>query len=76
MLPVERSGEDIFAYTMSAIYGGNKMALVLLNFSDQGRRFSGKGYECWIKLTGGNAVTSVREGVELKAYEGVAFCNW
>ncbi|KAH8904768.1 family 13 glycoside hydrolase [Coniochaeta sp. PMI_546] len=76
ILEVARTGEDIFAYTMTSVDGA-KTALVILNFSDQTQRFDGTGYEGWTKLLGVNAATKVESrGVELIPYEGVIFCNW
>lgn len=75
MVGVEGSGEEVFAYTMSSVDGGKK-ALVLLNFSDKKQPLGETGFEGWGKLIGGNAVGEVgKEGVELKAYEGVIYCT-
>jgi len=75
MAGMERSGE-VFAYAMSSADGGEK-ALVLLNFSDKKHPFGGTGFGGWRKLIAGNAMGEVgKKGVELKAYEGVIYCNW
>lgn len=74
MLPVERSGESVFAYTMASFDG--RMALVLLNFSDQEHTFEDGGFEGWKKLLGGNKTAVITgEGVKLKPYEGVVYCS-
>lgn len=76
MLEVARTGEDVFAYTMTAV-DGTKTALVILNFSGKGQSFDATGYEGWTKLLGVNAATIVEStGVELMPYEGVIFSNW
>lgn len=76
MLPVERSGEDIFAYTMGSVVD-NKKALVLFNSSDKQQNFSIPGHESWWKLIGRNTVAKAgKRGMALTAYERIIFCNW
>lgn len=76
MLPVERSGEDVFAYTMTSRDGAKK-ALVLLNFSDGERAFAGEGFEGWGKVIGAEAREPLTDkGVTLKPYEGIVYGNW
>ncbi|KAL9468372.1 hypothetical protein ACSS6W_010066 [Trichoderma asperelloides] len=76
MLSEAKSGEDIFAYTMTK-FDGSKQALVLLNFSDAVKRFpASRDYRGWRKLIGDTAEDSMTEGLELKPYEGVIYCNW
>ena len=76
MVSIQRSGEDVFAYTMSSLID-DKKALVLLNFSVKENNFVGKGFESWRKLLGANPVERISsKAVDLNAYEGVIFCNW
>jgi alpha-glucosidase len=75
MVPVEESGEDIFAYTMSSTVH-TKKALVALNFSDRKKKFGGNGFEGWRKLIGGTSEQKLgKGGFTLQAYEGVIFSN-
>ncbi|UNI23890.1 Oligo-1,6-glucosidase [Purpureocillium takamizusanense] len=89
MLPVGRSGDDIFAYTMTSRRcrdgekdggGARKVALVLLNFSDGERAFSGQEGEFlgWNKILGCKDTRGplAGEGVTLKPYEGIVYGNW
>jgi alpha-glucosidase len=76
MVPAEKSGADVLAYTMTEL-SGEKRALVLLNFSDRKQRFDGDGFENWTRLIGDNPSQSIRKGgVGLRAYKGVVFSNW
>lgn len=76
MLGEERTGEHIFAYTMST-HDGQKTALVLLNFSGETQKFDSTGFEGWKKLLGTHAKDEIeRSGVTLTEYDGVIYCNW
>ncbi|KAK2596615.1 hypothetical protein QQS21_006291 [Conoideocrella luteorostrata] len=76
MLSEDRSGADVFAYTMTK-FDRTRQALVLLNFSDKKQRFGAGEYVGWKKLIGDTAEKAITEGgLELKPYEGVIYCNW
>ncbi|CZR55951.1 probable alpha-glucosidase (maltase) [Phialocephala subalpina] len=76
MVPVEESGEDVFAYTMSDSTCQRK-ALVALNFSNKEQVFAAKWFEGWRKLIGENECAQIsKKGFELKPYEGAIYCNW
>ena len=76
-IDVQRSGEDVFAYTMTAQGGaGARKALILLNFSEQKNIFAGDGYKGWKRIVGENEKEILNNGVELSGYEGVVYCNW
>jgi oligo-1,6-glucosidase len=74
MLSEYKDSEDIFAYTMASSDG--KMGLVLLNFSDKEQGFEPGRFLGWKRLIGGSAKSIGAEGVKLKAYEGVVYCDW
>lgn len=75
-LDVARTGEHVFAYTMTS-FDEQKKALVLLNFSDVDQRFDTCGFEGWSALLGrkteGEAGST---GIYLTPYEGMVLCNW
>lgn len=76
MLDVERSGEHIFAYTMTS-FDGAKSALILLNFSDEEQTFKASQFEGWRKLLDECSSKAIGEkGVQLMPYEGGIFCKW
>lgn len=67
MIPIERSGEKVLAYTMSSVEEGKK-ALVLLNFSSERQRFAGDGYAGWKAIIGrGMGESKIDHHVDLAA---------
>ncbi|KAM0425338.1 hypothetical protein ACHAPT_009394 [Fusarium lateritium] len=74
MLDAYAESEDIFAYTITSY--DEKVALVLLNFSDAEQRVELEMYSGWKKLLGDNAEKIEGGGLYLKAYEGVVYCDW
>lgn len=69
--------EDAFVYMMES-FGGEKKAVILLNFSDESQKIKGDQFSGWRRLIGDNSVVKIDEGtgVELAPYEGVIYCNW
>ncbi|EON97333.1 putative alpha amylase protein [Phaeoacremonium minimum UCRPA7] len=76
MLSAAKSGDQVFAYTMTSFQEKRK-ALVLLNFSDKEQMFNCEGFEGWKRLLGENMTTELGSaGIQLTPYEGAIFCNW
>lgn len=76
VMDVEKSGENIFAYTMSAV-DGTKKALVVLNFSGEQQEFGTSGFEHWRRLVGGHTGSELKDScIQVAPYEGNIFCNW
>jgi oligo-1,6-glucosidase len=76
IMPDENLGDLVFAYTMTN-QDQSKMALVVLNFSENEKVFEG-AKEGWRKLAGEAEYTS-KEGhdrLALEPYEGVVYCDW
>ncbi|KAJ4152491.1 hypothetical protein NW754_004287 [Fusarium falciforme] len=74
ILPEYERSEQLFAYTMTSYDG--RVALVLLNFSQEEQNVELEGYTGWKRLLGKNAETFKAGGVELKPYEGVVYAGW
>lgn len=75
-LDVARTGEHVFAYTMTS-FDEQKKALVLLNFSDVDQRFDTRGFEGWSALLGRKTEGETGStGIYLTPYEGMVLCNW
>jgi alpha-glucosidase len=74
-VPAQESGEDVFAYTMTS--GEGEKALVLLNFSEEEHIFDVQTFTGWKKLVGESQTEAIgKQGVPLKGYEGVIYCDW
>ncbi|KAM6534665.1 hypothetical protein FALCPG4_004291 [Fusarium falciforme] len=74
ILPEYERSEQVFAYTMTSYDG--RVALVLLNFSEEEQNVELEGYTGWKRLLGKNTETFKAGGVELKPYEGVVYAGW
>ncbi|KAJ4253506.1 hypothetical protein NW757_005458 [Fusarium falciforme] len=74
ILPEYERSEQLFAYTMTSYDG--RVALVLLNFSQEEQNVELEGYTGWKRLLGKNTETFKAGGVELKPYEGVVYAGW
>ncbi|TPX07349.1 uncharacterized protein E0L32_002181 [Thyridium curvatum] len=66
-LDVARTGENVFAYTMTS-FDEQKKALVLLNFSDMDQRFDTCGFEGWSTLLGRKTEVGVGVGRSINGY--------
>lgn len=76
MLEGEGIPEDVFVYTMAS-HDGSKKALVVLSFAGETRNVSVRGFERWERLIGDYPAAKIEgSDLELRAYEGVVFCNW
>ncbi|WAO86332.1 Glycoside hydrolase family 13 [Fusarium falciforme] len=74
ILPEYERSEQLFAYTMTSYDG--RVALVLLNFSQEEQNVELEGYTGWKRLLGKNTETFKAGGVELKPHEGVVYAGW